>query len=400
VCILPPGNADGNTGKRRQFYCEKRENYVSDLLDMKRQIAFYAPIKPPDHEIPSGDRQMARMLFKALEKAGYEVFLASRFIAYSKRHGLEVLEARRAAAATEASRLISLWQDNNSQPRLWFCYHPYDKAPDWLGMELCRRLDIPMVTAEACKTGQGPNGEWLPWRAEAQRGIKMAALNLVMKPSDLDYLGDFVDPGKIMQFPPFIDSSLSPSMSAGDPWPGDPRLVSVAMMRPGAKLDSYRLLAHALKRLDQAWSLVIVGDGPCRAEVEELFGFAAAGRVVFAGERSVEEAIGLMSRADLLAWPGCREAYGMVYLEAATQGVPSVALHTMGVPTVVMHDRTGLLASPPTVENYAEQLGRLLADPALLRRLGQGAKAFVEGERSIEIAAKRLRTALDPLFEE
>jgi glycosyltransferase involved in cell wall biosynthesis len=344
---------------------------------------------------------MARMLCKALEQADYEVFVASKFIAYSKRHEIAVMEERRAAAETEASKLVSQWQANDTLPDLWFCYHPYDKAPDWLGMELCRRLGIPMVTAEACKTGQGPNGEWLPWRAEAQRGIKMAALNLVMKPSDLEYLKDFVDPDKIMQFPPFIDARVPATTPARDPWPADGalRLISVAMMRPGAKLDSYRVLAGALKHLDLgSWSLVIVGDGPCREEVEALFGFATQGRVVFVGEKSVEEAVGLMSMADLLAWPGCREAYGMVYLEAATQGVPSVALNTMGVPTVVMHDRTGLLADPPTEEFYAEQLGKLLADPALLKRLGRTAKQFVAEERSIETAARRLQMALRPLI--
>jgi glycosyltransferase involved in cell wall biosynthesis len=371
------------------------------MMNSKRRIAFYAPIKPPDHPIPSGDRQMARMLFRALERAGYSVFLASRFIAYSKRHDPEILEARRVAAKAEAEDIMSRWRGTDTGPHLWFCYHPYDKAPDWLGMELCPRLGIPMVTAEACKTGQGPNGEWLPWRAEAQRGIEIAALNLVMKPSDAEYLRGFVDPQKITHFPPFIDSVLLVSETVDDPWPADAgvRLVSVAMMRAGAKLDSYRVLAQALAGLDHAsWSLVVVGDGPCRAEVKGLFGFAPQGRVTFVGERAPETVLGLMARADILAWPGCREAYGMVYLEAATRGLPSAALDTMGVPTVVMHGRTGLLASPPTVENYAEQLRTLIANPALRKRLGQGAVEFVKDERSGSAAAERLRVAIDPLF--
>ena len=34
-------------------------------------VAFYAPMKAPDHPAPSGDRTMARLLLKALVKAGF-----------------------------------------------------------------------------------------------------------------------------------------------------------------------------------------------------------------------------------------------------------------------------------------------------------------------------------------
>ena len=43
-------------------------------------------------------------------------------------------------------------------------------------------------------------------------------------------------------------------------------------MRPGDKLDSYRMLARALERLvDTPWTLSVVGDGPGRAEVISEF---------------------------------------------------------------------------------------------------------------------------------
>ena len=42
-------------------------------------VAFYAPMKPPDHPVPSGDRRMARLLMQALAHAGHRVVLASRF---------------------------------------------------------------------------------------------------------------------------------------------------------------------------------------------------------------------------------------------------------------------------------------------------------------------------------
>ena len=41
------------------------------------EIAFYAPLKPPGHPVPSGDRRMARGLMAALGAAGHRVVLAS-----------------------------------------------------------------------------------------------------------------------------------------------------------------------------------------------------------------------------------------------------------------------------------------------------------------------------------
>ena len=46
------------------------------------RIAFYAPMKAPNHPSPSGDRPVAQMLWQALEAGGHEVTLASDFRAY------------------------------------------------------------------------------------------------------------------------------------------------------------------------------------------------------------------------------------------------------------------------------------------------------------------------------
>jgi len=46
--------------------------------------AFYAPLKAPDHPVPSGDRQMARLLIEALERAGLAPALACRLRSYDR----------------------------------------------------------------------------------------------------------------------------------------------------------------------------------------------------------------------------------------------------------------------------------------------------------------------------
>lgn len=368
----------------------------------RKRIAYYAPLKPPDHPIPSGDRQMARMLLAALNRAGYDAFLASRYISYSKRHGAEIMAERKRGAIAEADRLMAQWRGEGRFPDLWFCYHPYDKSPDWLGEEICARLAIPMITAEPCKTGQGPNGEWLPWRTEAQRAIVLADMNIVMTDSDRDYLAGFVPDERVTRLDPFIDTDLLVAEPVtDDPWPQTTgcRLLTVGMMRPGAKLESYGVLASALARLPRAdWSLAIVGSGPAEEEIRRLFSGFADGRIVFAGERRPGEVLTLMERADILAWPGCREAYGMVYLEAATRGTPAVALKNMGVPLVVSDGVSGLLADPPDAVQYAGALERLITDQTLRKRLGEGARAFALEARSGAMAADRLRAIIEDVF--
>jgi glycosyltransferase involved in cell wall biosynthesis len=369
---------------------------------MTARIAFFAPLKPPDHPIPSGDRQMARMFLHALGRAGYDTILASRAVLYSKRHGEEHMASRRNLAHSEAERLLREFDVSGWRPDLWFSYHPYDKSPDWLGEEICDRLSIPFVAAEPCKTGQGPNGEWLPWRAESKRIIAKAAMNLVMTHSDLEFVSGSVPPERIACFDPFIDvETLQVEEVAADPWPRDAgaKLLAVGMMRAGAKVESYSVLSAALRRLgDLSWNLVVVGGGPEEPNVRSMFADFPDGRIVFAGERPAGEVLALMGMADALAWPGCREAYGMVYLEAASRGVPAIALRNMGVPRVVEDGRTGLLADPPDAENYAECLRRVITDAKLRSTLGSGAKAFVEGERSGAAAALRLRQILDPVI--
>jgi glycosyltransferase involved in cell wall biosynthesis len=347
---------------------------------------------------------MARMLFAALRRAGYDVELASRYVAYSKRPDAALMQERRAGALREAQRLLSDWEASGRRPDLWFCYHPYDKAPDWIGIAVCEALGIPMVTAEPCRTRQEPAAAWTPWRDEAQRGLAMAALHLVMNDDDETYLRSFVPAERLRRLVPFLDLEEledPPAEAPSDAWDaGDAcRLLAVGMLRPGAKLESYRLLAQALEGLQERhWQLVVAGGGPAQGEVRAAFAWDAQGRVRFLGEQSETQVAGLMRSCDLLAWPGCREAYGMVYLEAAVHAKPAAALRNYGVPQVVAHGVGGLLADPPDVASYRAVLDTLIGDAALRARLGAGARQLVLERHSAARAAALLREAIDPLL--
>ena len=69
-------------------------------------IAFYAPMKPPDDPVPSGDRTMARALVAALASSGLgEVELASRLRNRDPKGDASVQEELFLAARGEIERL-------------------------------------------------------------------------------------------------------------------------------------------------------------------------------------------------------------------------------------------------------------------------------------------------------
>lgn len=363
-------------------------------------IAFYAPIKPPDHPIPSGDRVIAGNLIKALELAGFNVELASRFIAYSKRSDMEILNARKIAALEEAADIISRYQalPLADRPNVWITYHPYCKAPDWIGPTVANALSIPYVTIEACKTGQGD--QWLPWREEAQAGIKLADLHLWFKPTDKTYLTELLgSDDRLCNIPPFIDLDdkmvIKPTSLPAE-WDKDtPTLITVGMMRKGKKDRNFYLMAEILQEMqDVPWNLVILGGGPEENAIKQAFSTIAPERLHWCGQVQAADVPRWMKACDIFIWPGWKEPIGMVYLEAAFSGLPTAAFNNMGVPLVVRHGETGLLAELDDLSGFRQNLNSLLQDKTLRNSMGHKARKFVEQERSTKAAVKRLKECL------
>ncbi len=364
------------------------------------KIAFYAPIKPPDHPIPSGDRLIAGNLIKAMRLAGNDVHLASRYIAYSKRSDVEILVARRQGALVEAAMLINKYQTmpKHEQPELWVTYHPYCKAPDWIGPRIADALAIPYVTIEAARTGQGD--QWQEWRAEAQKGIRQANRNIWFKPTDRDYLTKLLGGNETLcHMPPFIDLA-GRGKAAPAPLPlhwntSTPVLITVGMMRKGKKDRNFFMLAEILEPMQQEpWNLIIVGGGPEEKAVKEAFSGISPERIHWSGEVNSDNVATWMRAAEIFVWPGWREPIGMVYLEAALQGLPSVAFDNMGVPLVVRHGETGLLAPLDDQDTYRKNLKDLLNDTERAANMGANASRFVEQRRSLEAAIPQLGKCL------
>jgi glycosyltransferase involved in cell wall biosynthesis len=359
------------------------------------QIAFYAPLKSPNHPMPSGDRQVARLVVRALGEAGHRVTLASELRGFLAEPTADAVARLKAQAAAEAERIAAAWR-RDGRPDLWFCYHPYYKAPDWIGPVLADRFGVPLVTLEASYSRRRDTGEHASLQADVVALIGRAAANLCFTRRDRDGLAAVAPAERLHLLRPFIDTAPFRDLAPpARPANGPVRLVTVAMMRPGDKLASYRFLAAALGRLaGRDFTLDVVGDGPCGAEVRALFAPLGVDRVRFHGEVAPEAVPALLAAADLYLWPGIGEAFGLAYLEAAAAGLPAVAQRTAGVPEVVADGETGLLTPEGDVAAFTEAVAALMADRPRRRSLGAAARARVLRDHSVEAAAARLDTVL------
>jgi glycosyltransferase involved in cell wall biosynthesis len=360
-------------------------------------IAFYAPLKAPGHPVPSGDRLMARMMVAALQAGGHRVGVVSDLRAWigdaEDRAGWAALQA---AAAAERDRIAALWREQGP-PDLWFCYHPYYKAPDLIGPPLAEAFGLPMVTCEASYSRRRNVGIWAGMQAEMLAGLRAARLNLCLTARDHAGLAA-VDAGlRLAMLPPFIETAPF----AADPAPKPGHLVTVAMMRAGDKCDSYTRLAAALALLPPGlpWHLTVAGDGPERAVVQAMFA-GLPGRVTWAGQLPREAVARLLAEGAVHVWPGYGEAYGLAYLEAQAAGLPVVACRVAGVPEVVEDGVAGLLVPPGDDAALAGAVAALLADPARARRMGQAGRARVNARHAFPAAARRLDGLLQGIVHE
>ncbi|PDT43365.1 MULTISPECIES: glycosyltransferase family 4 protein [Sinorhizobium] len=354
------------------------------------RIAFYAPLKSPDHPVPSGDRQMARMLVEALGLCGHEVDISSRLRAFSREASDAAYLDLSKQADAEIARLRRRWA-SEGPPDAWFCYHPYYKAADLIGPPLTAEFSVPYVTAESSYSSRRNEGAWKLAQEAIAAGARQAAVNICFTERDRKGLDEAIPEGRYAMLPPFIDTT----QFEGTPRkkPDAARLIAVAMMRPGDKLDSYRMLAAALEMIvDIPWTLTVVGDGPTRPEVQQAFAGVPEERLAWAGENAPEAVAELLFASDLYVWPGCGEAYGLSYLEAQAAGLPVVAQATAGVPEVVRNGDTGLLTAAGDIASIAEAIRVLLGDAAMRAEFGNRARRFVLEERSLTAAARRLDT--------
>jgi glycosyltransferase involved in cell wall biosynthesis len=371
------------------------------------KIAFYAPMKHPASPVPSGDREMARNLIRALERH-HTVSVASRFCSRDAAGDPGRQQRIADLGAKIAARLIRRWKTAGEIPDVWFTYHVYHKAPDWLGPAVSKACGIPYFMAEVSHAPKQAGGKWdIGYRA-AEAAIRSAdgviglstldaacVMPLLSSRDRYNHLAPFTDTAPLAAAAGNRVEHRNNICSRFALDSEKPVLLAVGMMRDGDKLASYRVLADALGRLDDRdWSLLIVGDGPARGDVEAAFVNLLPGRVIYAGAAASNDLPAFYAAADLMVWPAVNEAYGMALLEAQAAGLPVAAGRTGGVPDVVRDGRTGALCPVGDPGAFADTVARLLSEPARLSAMRDTALTVTAAENDIATAAHRLDSIL------
>ncbi|MHB1835257.1 MAG: glycosyltransferase [Solirubrobacteraceae bacterium] len=143
---------------------------------------------------------------------------------------------------------------------------------------------------------------------------------------------------------------------------------------------------------------VIVGDGPCEAELRALI--AALGlteSVLLTGRRTdVHEIVGDLDVAVLSSiWEGIPLA-GLEYMAAAA---PIVATAVGGLPEMLRDGVDGTLVAPGSPEALADGIARLLDDRALAQRLGASAQVRQRDEFELDAVVQRLQSLYSELLD-
>ncbi len=372
------------------------------------RIAFYAPMKAPTHTVPSGDRHIARLLWRALELKDHELELASDLRSWEGAGDFSHQQTIKAQAILETDAYLQRAR-NTHRPDVWFTYHAYHKAPDWIGPCISRALNIPYVVAEASYAAKQSHGPWAEGLEHTRLSLNLASAIINLNNNDAAGMEQIVsDHRRVHTIKPFVDieeikSALVATTSKSTIArryglkPDTLWLMTVGMMRPGDKLASFKFLANALKHVDHSdFHLIIIGDGKSRAEVEHIF--KSNNSVRFLGQLRHAALFSLFTVSDLFVWPAVNEAYGIAMLEAQACGLPVVAGRYGGVDNIVDDGLTGILTPPDDRLAFANAITHLIDNSEKRKAMGMAARNNVRENHGIEKATEQLDHILHSLI--
>jgi glycosyltransferase involved in cell wall biosynthesis len=151
----------------------------------------------------------------------------------------------------------------------------------------------------------------------------------------------------------------------------DDTLVALYVGRLAAEknLDALCAAYARMRLVRSALRLVVVGDGPARAQLQ-----VRCPDAVFAGMRSGADLAAHYASGDLLLFPSMTETFGNVTPEAMASGLAVLAYDDAAAGELIESGRNGVLAPLGDQLAFTAQAMRLAADPAGLRALGRNAR--------------------------
>ena len=176
--------------------------------------------------------------------------------------------------------------------------------------------------------------------------------------------------------------------------PADVKLIgTIAVLRPQKALEVLIESFAEIRRENSGARLILVGDGPSRAALEQQSReIGVSESVYFTGTRDDIETP--LAAFDVAAMSSDFEGMPLFVLECMAHRVPLVATAVGAIPDLVSGGETGLLVPPRDPDALAASINRLLADPEEGKRMAAAAR-----ERLHEFSLKRAGERVAELYE-
>jgi phosphatidyl-myo-inositol dimannoside synthase len=177
-----------------------------------------------------------------------------------------------------------------------------------------------------------------------------------------------------------------------------PTVLCLSRLVPRKGQDMLIRALPAIRRRVDGAALVIAGGGPYLETLRRLAERnQVSEHVTFTGGIPAADLPAYHAMADVFAMP-CRtrgagldvEGLGIVFLEASAAGVPVIAGRSGGAPETVQHNKTGLVVDGRSVNQIADAVTEMLANPDRAAAMGAAGRDWVTSQWRWDALAARL----------
>jgi glycosyltransferase involved in cell wall biosynthesis len=254
---------------------------------------------------------------------------------------------------------------------------------------LARRLGVPLLVTPFLHLGDPRDPRDATRRAYTAPAlmalVRSADIVFAQTPSEADVLAAHgVPPARIVLQGMGVDDSCTDGDRWGvrQSWKVDPEEVIIGhLANNSVEKGTVDLLRAAAILWQRGYRFRVILAGPEMPNFQRFWrDFAWASQVVRLGRLTEEEKRDFFAGIDVFALPSQSDSFGLVLLEAWSNGVPNVAYRAGGIADVVRHGQDGLLARCGDVEGLADLLQRVVDHAGLRQCLGQAGQVRIASE--------------------
>jgi glycosyltransferase involved in cell wall biosynthesis len=175
-------------------------------------------------------------------------------------------------------------------------------------------------------------------------------------------------------------------------------ILAIGAMIP---MKNYLNLLRAYQSLPpkyrSAVKLVIIGDGPLKEDIQSLVQEFGLSNIIFQSHVNEEELLSHYRNCKFIVHLALHEPFGLVPIEAALFGKPSIVSNLGGTKEFIRHGENGFLVNPYNPKEVAKYMECLIEDEGLTSKMGSIAKERALKQFTIKKSTEKLMEALKRL---